>query len=49
MPGDKTVDHISKRPGNDDEGIQPVPASIKASKDFEGSRRFAEDFPVFQQ
>jgi hypothetical protein len=49
IPGDNTVDHISKRPGNDDEGIHPGPNPGKAAKNFEGRRGFREDPPVFQQ
>ncbi len=49
MPGDETVHHISKRPGNDDEGIQPGPSSRKAAKNFESCSGFCEDLPVFQQ
>lgn len=49
MPGDETVHHVSKGPGNDDEGIQPGPSPGKAPKNFEGSRGFCEDVPVFQQ
>lgn len=49
IPGDNTVDHISKGPGNDDEGIHPGPQPGKATKNFEGRRGFREDLPVFQQ
>jgi hypothetical protein len=49
IPGDNTVDHISKRPGNDDEGIHPGPNPGKAAKNFEGRRGFREDLPVFKQ
>ena len=49
IPGDNTVDHISKRPGNDDKGIHPGPQPRKAAKNFEGRRGFREDLPVFQQ
>jgi hypothetical protein len=49
IPGDHTVDHISKRPGNDDEGIHPWPHPGKAAKNFEGRCGFREDLPVFQQ
>ena len=47
MPGDKTVDQIPKRPGNDDEGIQPGPPSMKVAKNFERCSGFGEDFSVF--
>lgn len=49
MPGDETVHHIPKRPGNNDEGIQPGPSPRKAAKNFEGSSGFCEDLSVFQQ
>jgi hypothetical protein len=49
IPSDNTVDHISKRPGNDDEGIHPGPNPRKAAKNFEGRRGFREDPSVFQQ
>ena len=49
MPGDKTVNHISERPGNEDEGIQPGPKPRKTSKNFEGCGGFCEDFSVFQK
>lgn len=49
IPGDNTVDHISKRPGNDDEGIHPGPNPRKAANNFEGRRGFREDPPLFQQ
>lgn len=49
MPGDETVHHIAKWPGNDDEGIQPAPSTRKAAKNFESCSGFCEDPPVFQQ